>query len=157
MQEHNKTYSKYSTTNKSLRETQSPWYPGFTLTMLEYVQTIPTFWDTVTEFTKKNPQYIANSNAMEFLSNDHGRSYSLCHCECRWFFPASEPSMISNNPQFGATLKSPIWTCGEAKRTRSTLSTSRLLEASTTRWVSQPDHFDFGLTEIGFFSAGETP
>jgi len=60
MEEHNKTYS-------------------FTLTMLEYMQTIPTFWDTMTDFIKKNPQYVAEDNAMDFLSNDGGRSYSLCH------------------------------------------------------------------------------
>ncbi|KAF9650772.1 glycosyltransferase family 15 protein [Thelephora ganbajun] len=60
MEEHNKTYS-------------------FTLTMLEYVQTIPTFWNTMTDFIKKNPQYVAENNAMDFLSTDGGRSYSLCH------------------------------------------------------------------------------
>jgi len=161
MQEHNKTYSKYFTTHKTLRETQSPWHPGFTLAMLEYVQTIPTFWDAVTEFTKKNPQYVVNNNAIDFLSNDGGRSYSLCHCKCRSFFPAPEPPlptlMTPNDPQSGATLKSPIWTCGEVKRTQSTLTTLRLLEASTTRWVSQPNHLGPDLAEIDFFSAGETP
>jgi len=47
--------------------------------MVEYVQTIPTFWDTVLEFTKENPQYIAQNNAMGFLSDTGGTSYNLCH------------------------------------------------------------------------------
>ena len=51
--------------------------------MLEYVQTIPTFWDTMHDFVEKNPQYVANDNAMDFLSNDGGRTYSLCHCGCK--------------------------------------------------------------------------
>lgn len=88
MEEHNKTYSKCLVTIENLHETQSPWYSGFTLTMLEYMQTIPTFWDTMTDFIKKNPQYVAEDNAMDFLSNDGGRSYSLCHCECRYLLLA---------------------------------------------------------------------
>jgi len=82
MEEHNKTYSEYLTAGGSFPETESPWHPGFTLAMLEYVQTIPTFWDTMTDFIKKNPQYVAKDNAMGFLSDDGGRSYSLCHCKC---------------------------------------------------------------------------
>lgn len=81
MQEHNKTYSEYSIAYMTTYKTQSSLHPGFTLTMLEYVQTIPTFWDTMTEFIKKNPQYLDKDNAMDFLSNDQGKSYSLCHCE----------------------------------------------------------------------------
>lgn len=33
------------------------------------------------DFVKENPQYVAKDNAMDFLSNDGGRTYSLCHCE----------------------------------------------------------------------------
>lgn len=87
MEEHNKTYSEYPTAGGALREAHAPRCLGFTLTMLEYVQTIPTFWDTMTDFIKKNPQYAAKDNAMGFLSNDGGRSYSLCHCKCRRVFP----------------------------------------------------------------------
>ena len=81
MEEHNKTYSEYWSGEKTPHKTHPPWRPGFTLAMLEYVQTIPTFWDTMTEFVKENPQYIAKNNAMNFLSDDGGRSYSLCHCK----------------------------------------------------------------------------
>ncbi|KAH9930442.1 glycosyltransferase family 15 protein [Epithele typhae] len=60
MEDHNKTYS-------------------FTIALYEYVATIPTLWDTVKEFTKKNPQYVAKNNAMGFISDDNGNSYNNCH------------------------------------------------------------------------------
>ena len=94
-------------------KTYPPWRLGFTLTMLEYVQTIPTFWDTMLNFLRENPHYLAKDNAMEFLSNDGGRSYSLCHCECGCPSPALEAPfrvviMIPNDAQSGAILKSLI-------------------------------------------------
>lgn len=63
--------------------------------MLEYVQTIPTFWHTVVDFVEENPQYVADGNAMNFLSNDGGRSYNLCHCECRYLFLAPDASFLA--------------------------------------------------------------
>ena len=38
----------------------------------------------MSDFVQKNPQFVAEDNSMDFLSNDGGRSYSLCHCECRY-------------------------------------------------------------------------
>ncbi|KAJ9104391.1 hypothetical protein QFC20_004527 [Naganishia adeliensis] len=52
---------------------------GFTLSLFEYIETIPTLWDTVKEFIKENPQYIPEDNAMQFLSDDGGESYNRCH------------------------------------------------------------------------------
>ncbi|EJD42576.1 glycosyltransferase family 15 protein [Auricularia subglabra TFB-10046 SS5] len=52
---------------------------SFVMSMYEYPQTIATLWDTVTNFTKEYPQYIANDNAMRFISRDAGRTYNLCH------------------------------------------------------------------------------
>jgi len=60
MQENNKTY-------------------GFTLSMLEYYDTIPTLWNTVHEFTFKYPQYVAKDNSLGFLSDTGGWTYNLCH------------------------------------------------------------------------------
>ncbi|TFK54856.1 glycosyltransferase family 15 protein [Heliocybe sulcata] len=60
MQEHNKTY-------------------GFTITMEEFKETIITLWDTTKEFLVDNPQYVAQDNALGFLSDDGGISYNLCH------------------------------------------------------------------------------
>ncbi|KAL1936904.1 hypothetical protein VTO73DRAFT_4551 [Trametes versicolor] len=60
MEDHNKTYA-------------------FTITMYEFRATIPTLWDTVKDFTKKHPEYIAPNNAMGYMSDDGGDSYNLCH------------------------------------------------------------------------------
>ncbi|KAI0738252.1 glycosyltransferase family 15 protein [Daedaleopsis nitida] len=60
MQDHNKTY-------------------GFTITMYEFHATIPTLWDTVKEFVRENPQYVAENNAINYMSDDGGNSYNLCH------------------------------------------------------------------------------
>jgi len=52
---------------------------GFTISMEEFRATIPSLWDTVKQFVKKNPQYVAQNNAMGFLSSDGGEDYNLCH------------------------------------------------------------------------------
>ena len=49
--------------------------------MYEFRATIPTLWDTVKSFVKENPQYVAENNAMGYMSEDGGNSYNLCHCE----------------------------------------------------------------------------
>lgn len=41
----------------------------------------PNFGDL--EFAQENPQYIAANNSMDFLSNNGGQTYNLCHCESR--------------------------------------------------------------------------
>ncbi|CAG8482567.1 4854_t:CDS:2 [Dentiscutata erythropus] len=52
---------------------------AFTISMYEYQNTIPTLWDTVKEFIKQYPQYIEKDNLMDFLSDDNGETYNLCH------------------------------------------------------------------------------
>ncbi|KAH7103907.1 glycosyltransferase family 15 protein [Auriculariales sp. MPI-PUGE-AT-0066] len=52
---------------------------GFTLALKEYVETIPTLWESVTRFINKYPEYINQDNSMRFISNDNGRTYNLCH------------------------------------------------------------------------------
>ena len=47
--------------------------------MYEYHATIPTLWDTVMNFVKENPQYVVPDNAMDYMSDDGGKSYNLCH------------------------------------------------------------------------------
>ena len=37
------------------------------------------------EFLRKYPEYISEDNAMGFVSDDHGESFNLCHCECTSF------------------------------------------------------------------------
>ncbi|KAJ3781406.1 glycosyltransferase family 15 protein [Lentinula aff. detonsa] len=52
---------------------------GFTITLLETPETVTTLWDSVKEFMTKYPQYIANDNALEFISSDGGKTYNMCH------------------------------------------------------------------------------
>lgn len=52
---------------------------GFTITMYEYLATIPTLWETVQKFTKENPQFVAENNLMGYMSDNDGESYNLCH------------------------------------------------------------------------------
>ena len=52
---------------------------GFTLSLHEYGDTIETLWDTTTDFVKKHPEYIAKDNLMNWLSDDGGATYSMCH------------------------------------------------------------------------------
>ncbi|KAH9933691.1 glycosyltransferase family 15 protein [Amylocystis lapponica] len=52
---------------------------GFTITMYEYMATIPTLWDTVKEFTRDHPEYVAKDNAMGYMSDNSGDSYNGCH------------------------------------------------------------------------------
>jgi hypothetical protein len=33
------------------------------------------------EFIKEHPEYVAPNNAMNFLSDNGGEDYNLCHCE----------------------------------------------------------------------------
>ncbi|TFK76428.1 glycosyl transferase [Pluteus cervinus] len=52
---------------------------GFTLSLHEWEPTIRTLWDAVKEFTSANPQYLSANNSMEYLSDDGGNTYNLCH------------------------------------------------------------------------------
>ena len=51
---------------------------GFVISILEYPETIPTLWSTSMEFFYKYPEYVADNNALEFISDD-GVSYNNCH------------------------------------------------------------------------------
>ncbi|KAL9007960.1 MAG: hypothetical protein Q9173_006868 [Seirophora scorigena] len=52
---------------------------SFVLSLYEYVETIPTLWDSVKTFMKEHPEHIAQGNSMAFLSDDNGESYNHCH------------------------------------------------------------------------------
>lgn len=52
---------------------------GFTISLVEWVQTIPSLWETVKEFVGQNYDYLHPNNALEFLSEDNGKHYNLCH------------------------------------------------------------------------------
>ncbi|SCU85060.1 LADA_0D05468g1_1 [Lachancea dasiensis] len=52
---------------------------GFTVSIREFESTIKTLWKTTIEFTEKYPQFVAEDNMMDYISNDHGKTYNLCH------------------------------------------------------------------------------
>lgn len=52
---------------------------SFVISLYEYVETIPTLWDSVKKFMKQHPEHIAADNSMQFLSDDGGVTYNHCH------------------------------------------------------------------------------
>lgn len=54
------------------------WY-GWTISLPEYKETIPTLWETTRKFMEKYPQYVAKDNNMPWISDDNGKTYNGCH------------------------------------------------------------------------------
>lgn len=52
---------------------------SFVLSLYEYVETIPTLWDSVKTFMRKHPEHISPNNSLQFLSDDGGETYNHCH------------------------------------------------------------------------------
>lgn len=52
---------------------------GFTISLHEYQATIETLWSTTKQFMEKYPQHIHKNNMLDFISDDGGASYNLCH------------------------------------------------------------------------------
>lgn len=76
MRDHNKKYS-------------------FVLSLYEYVETIPTLWDSVKKFMTNHPEHIAERNSMGFLSDDGGATYNHCHFVCCPLLPFSLQHLLS--------------------------------------------------------------
>lgn len=62
---------------KFMRENNKKY--GFILSVTEYMETIPSLWDTVNKFAAKYPQHINKNNLKKFISNDDGKTYNGCH------------------------------------------------------------------------------
>jgi len=52
---------------------------GFVITMYEYIKTIPTLWEHTKDFINLHPEYVAKDNSMNYISENSGASYNLCH------------------------------------------------------------------------------
>ncbi|KAI6374055.1 Glycolipid 2-alpha-mannosyltransferase 1 [Pyricularia grisea] len=52
---------------------------SFVLSLYEYVETIPTLWDSTKKFMKNHPEHIVEGNTLQFLSDDGGETYNKCH------------------------------------------------------------------------------
>ncbi|KIY43542.1 glycosyltransferase family 15 protein [Fistulina hepatica ATCC 64428] len=52
---------------------------GFVISLYEWEPTIPSLWSTVKEFIEEHPEYVSPQNSMDFLSDNGGENYNLCH------------------------------------------------------------------------------
>lgn len=52
---------------------------GFTISLYEYIETIPTLWESTRKFIDMHPEYLAPDNLMDFISDDNGETYNKCH------------------------------------------------------------------------------
>ena len=52
---------------------------GFIISVSEYEATIPTLWSTTKKFMKEYPQFVNKNNLMNYISDDGGATYNLCH------------------------------------------------------------------------------
>ncbi|ORX78662.1 alpha-1,2-mannosyltransferase [Anaeromyces robustus] len=52
---------------------------GYVISLIELANTVPSLWEKVKEFMKTYPQFIAHPNSLEFLSDDGGETWNLCH------------------------------------------------------------------------------
>ena len=52
---------------------------SFVLSLYEYVETIPTLWESTKTYMQKHPEHLVNGNAMAWLSDDDGETYNHCH------------------------------------------------------------------------------
>lgn len=62
---------------KFMRENNKKY--GFTISIKEYIGTIKTLWAITKDFIEEHPEYLAKDNMMDFVSDDSGNSYNLCH------------------------------------------------------------------------------
>ncbi|CEQ42300.1 SPOSA6832_04104 [Sporobolomyces salmonicolor] len=54
---------------------------GWVVSLYEYQETIPTLWQATREFIDQNPQYLAQPNLMDWISNDGGKTYNRSNFE----------------------------------------------------------------------------
>ncbi|GMM33918.1 alpha-1,2-mannosyltransferase [Saccharomycopsis crataegensis] len=52
---------------------------GFAISIHEFEATISSLWGETKKFLSDNPQYIAKDNLLDFISDDGGATYNLCH------------------------------------------------------------------------------
>ncbi|KAG2178701.1 hypothetical protein INT44_001854 [Umbelopsis vinacea] len=56
---------------------------GWTISLKEYEETIPTLWKTAKEFMQKYPQHVVPKDdpgsLLKWVSDDDGETYNLCH------------------------------------------------------------------------------
>lgn len=62
---------------KFMRENNKKY--GFTISIKEYPATIETLWEATLNFLEKHPEHVNKNCMLDFISDDGGYSYNLCH------------------------------------------------------------------------------
>ncbi|GAA5904146.1 glycosyltransferase family 15 protein [Sporobolomyces salmoneus] len=52
---------------------------GFVVSLYEYRETVESLWKYTKEWMAKFPQYVAKPNLLNWISNNNGETYNLCH------------------------------------------------------------------------------
>ncbi|SCZ90611.1 BZ3500_MvSof-1268-A1-R1_Chr9g10897 [Microbotryum saponariae] len=52
---------------------------GWAISIYEYAETIPSLWSETQDFIHKNQHLIAPNNLIDWISDDLGKTYNLCH------------------------------------------------------------------------------
>ncbi|KAJ1922374.1 hypothetical protein IWQ60_006565 [Tieghemiomyces parasiticus] len=52
---------------------------GFTISIHEYRETIPTLWETTKRFMRDHPEYVSHPNTLEWVVDQKSGDYNLCH------------------------------------------------------------------------------
>lgn len=83
---------------------------SFVLSLYEYIDTIPSLWDSTKKFMKNHPEHIAEENSMGFLSDDGGDTYNRCHFVCPLPFPHRNDEYFELTSSFsGPILRWEAW------------------------------------------------
>lgn len=101
---------------------------SFVLSLYEYVETIPTLWDSVKKFIKAHPEHIAEGNSMGFLSDDGGETYNHCHMVRFGHTMMSCVNLLLTQCYSGLTSKLVTSTGFDQRLTRITSSNSTKME-----------------------------
>ncbi|CCK71750.1 alpha-1,2-mannosyltransferase KTR1 KNAG_0H03360 [Huiozyma naganishii CBS 8797] len=62
---------------KFMRENNKKY--GFAISIHEYEATIKSLWKTTRDFMELHPEFVHPNNMMDFISDDNGLSYNMCH------------------------------------------------------------------------------
>ncbi|KAJ1657197.1 alpha 1,2-mannosyltransferase 2.4.1 [Dispira simplex] len=52
---------------------------GFTISLTEIMETVPTLWSTTKEFMRKHPEYVNNRNMLSWVTDRSFQEYNGCH------------------------------------------------------------------------------
>ncbi|KAJ6506137.1 hypothetical protein DFH09DRAFT_1438536 [Mycena vulgaris] len=103
------------------------------------ISPIPGLWDAVKGFIRVNSELVSPDNALAFLSDDGGESYS--HCACASVRPSPRRKILTClSSQSGPTLRFPTSTCGVERHTPNSSTTLMRRGFYYERWADNTVH-----------------